>query len=386
LNIFRSTNGGNSWTTLNAPSALNNGANSQTWFNLTGAVDPNNANILIVGGLNLARSTDAGDNWTTISSSATVHVDHHALVFDGSSRLINGNDGGIYFSANINAGTPTFSSKNTGYNVTQYYGCDLHPTSTNYFLAGAQDNGTQQFTNPGINATVTASGNDGMFCHIDQTNGNLQITSYQFNNYYRSLNGGSTTPFTYLSSISNDRGQFTNPTDLDDNSKILYCGDDPGKYYCVTNLNGTPSSLSVNAVAMGNMELTAVKVDPFSPNTIWVGASFGTPGLVPKVIKFSNANTASPTALTIATLGPITNAAVSSIDVDPANANHIIVTLSNFGVSSVWESTNGGTSFLSIEGNLPDMPVRWGMFAPANAELNGTGGGLGGILFNRIGV
>ncbi len=386
LNIFRSTNGGNSWTTLTGPAALNNGTNSQTWFNLIGEADPNNANVIIAGGLNLARSTDAGDNWTTISTSASVHVDHHAIVFDGSSRLINGNDGGVYYSININAGTPTFSNKNNGYNVTQYYACDLHPTTTNYFLAGAQDNGTQKFTTAGINSTTNATGGDGGFCHIDQTDGQLQITATTGNNYNRSLNGG--TSFASLGgSINNDRGQFINPTDFDDVQNILYGGDDPGKYYCVTSLTGTPSSLSVNAVAMGNMELTAVKVDPFSPNTIWVGASFGTPGLVPKVIKFSNANTASPMAVTIANLGPTPNAAVSSIDVDPANANHILVTLSNFGVISVWESTNGGTSFLSIEGNLPDMPVRWGIFAPANAELNGTGGGLGGILLGtELGV
>ena len=79
--------------------------------------------------------------------------------------------------------------------------------------------------------------------------------------------------------------------------------------------------------------------------------------------------------------------AVSSIDVDPANANHILVTLSNFGVASVWESTNGGTSFQNIEGNLPDMPVRWGIFAAANAELSGSGAGVGGIILGtELGV
>jgi len=386
LNIFRSTNGGNNWTTLTGPAALNNGANSQTWFNLIAAVDPNNPNVIVAGGLNLARSTDGGDNWTTITGSGTVHVDHHALVFNGSSMLINGNDGGVYYSTNINAGTPAFINKNNGYNVTQYYACDVHPSTTNYFLAGAQDNGTQKFTVAGINSTTNATGGDGGFCHIDQTDGQLQITATTGNNYNRSLNGGAS--FSSLgASINNDRGQFINPTDFDDVQNILYGGDDAGKYYCVTNLTGTPASLSVSAVAMGNMELTAVKVDPFSPNTIWVGASFGTPGLAPRVIKFSNANTASPTAVTVANLGSVANAAVSSIDVDPLNGNHIIATLSNFGVISVWESTNGGTSFFSIEGNLPDMPVRWGMFAPANAQLNGPGGGDGGILLGtELGV
>lgn len=387
LNVYRSTNGGANWTTLPAPAALNNGASSQTWFNLIGAVDPANADIVIVGGLNLARSTDGGNNWTSISSSGTVHVDQHALVFDGSSRLLNGNDGGVYYSANINAGSPVFVPKNNGYNVTQYYACDIHPNaSVNYFLAGAQDNGTQKFVQPGINTTTNATGNDGGFCHINQTDGQLQITSSTGNNYNRSTNGGAS--FSSLGgSINNDRGQFINPTDLDDAQNILYAGDDPGRYYCISGLTGTPSAITVTVGTIGNQEVTAVNADPFTANTIWLGASFGTPGAVPKVYKLSNANTASPTVVTAANIGGITNAAISSIDIDPANANHILVTLSNFGVTSVWESTNGGTSFLSIEGNLPDMPVRWGMFAPAHAELNGPGGGTGGILLaTELGV
>ncbi|MFZ9387656.1 MAG: T9SS type A sorting domain-containing protein [Chitinophagaceae bacterium] len=387
LNMYRSSNAGASWTTLAGPSALNNGANSQTWFNLIGAVDPNNANTLVVGGLNLARSTDGGDNWTTITSSSTVHVDHHALIYDGSSKLLNGNDGGVYYSTNINAGTPAFSAKNTGYNVTQYYACDIHPVITNYFLAGAQDNGTQKFTSAGINTTTTVTGGDGGVCHIDQTDGLLQITSSTANNFNRSTNGGIN--FSSLGSgINNDRGQFINPSDLDDANRILYSGDDAGKYFVISNIAGTPSSLSVNLPALGNMEVTAIRIDPQSANTIWIGASYGTPLLSPRVIKISNANTSSPVLVNVANLSTVlAGAAISSIDIDPANANHILVTISNYGVISVLESTNGGTSFLSIEGNLPDMPVRWGMFAPANAQLNGSTGGEGGIILaTELGV
>lgn len=387
LNIFRSTDGGANWTTLTAPTALNNGGASQTWYNLTGAVDPNNADVLIVGGLNLAKSSNAGDNWTTITSSGTVHVDHHALVYNGSSSLINGNDGGIYYTTNANAATPSFTNKNNGYNVTQYYACDVHPSSTNYFLAGAQDNGTQKFTAAGINTTTNATGGDGGFCHIDQTDGQLQISSNTGNNYNRSLNGGAS--FSSLGgSINNNRGQFINPTDFDDAQKVLYCGDDPGRYYCISNLAGAPSGLVVSVLEFGNREVTAVKVDASASNTVWVGASFGTTAaLVPMVVKYSNANTGSPTAIVNTTIAVAAGAAISSIDVDPANSNHILVTLSNFGVVSVWESTNGGTSFTSIEGNLPDMPVRWGIFAPANAQLNGAAGGNGGIILGtELGV
>jgi hypothetical protein len=33
----------------------------------------------------------------------------------------------------------------------------------------------------------------------------------------------------------------------------------------------------------------------------------------------------------------------------------------------VWETINGGTTWTSIEGNLPDMPVRWALFNPSNS-------------------
>lgn len=375
LNVYKSIDGGANWTTLPAPGALNNGANSQTWFNLIGACDPTNADILTVGGLFLARSTNGGVSWTGVGN-GSIHVDQHYLQYVGSSKLVVGNDGGVYYSTNIDGLNPTFSNKNNGFNVTQYYACDLHPTDANYFLAGAQDNGTQKFSSAGLNTTTNATGGDGGFCHIDQTNGQIQITATIGNTYFRSLNGGGT--FTSLGSVNNERGQFINPTDFDDKSKVLYCGDDAGKYYYITGLGGTPSG-NVNTISlMGSRELTAVKVDTSEDNTIYIGASFG--GLTPQILKVSSANTSSPVLLSFASLGTTNNAAVSSIDIDPANSNHLVATLSNYGVVSVWESTNGGASFTNIEGNLPDMPVRWAIFAPANAQLDGPSGGNGGII------
>jgi photosystem II stability/assembly factor-like uncharacterized protein len=158
LNMFRSINGGNSWTTLTGPAGINNGANSQTWYNLIGAVDPNNPNILVAGGLNITKSTDGGDSWTTITSSTSVHVDHHVLIYDGSTKLVDGNDGGIYYSTNIHQPAPLFANKDNGFNVTQFYGADMHPVTTDYYLAGAQDNNTQRFLLPGLNVTTPLPG------------------------------------------------------------------------------------------------------------------------------------------------------------------------------------------------------------------------------------
>lgn len=381
--IYRSFNAGTTWDSLPAPAALNNAGNSQTWYNLIAAVDPSNPDIITVGGLNLARSTDAGANWTTISTNNTVHVDQHVLIYLSSTRLIVGNDGGVYYTQNANGTPPTFANKNNGFNVTQFYGADYHPSQPNYFLAGAQDNNTQQFTQPGINTTQPVVGGDGGFPHIDQNNdGAVQIASTTGNNYYRSLNEGQ---FSYLSSVSNNRGQFINPTDYDDVGKVLYCGDDAGRYYAIRNLD-QPTVAAVAGIVpgMGTREVTAVRVDPFTPNTVWLGASLG--GNPAMVFKLSNANAGLPSVVasfTFPTTGANAipaNAYLSSIDVDPSNGNNVVAVFSNFGVKSVFLSTDGGVTFNNIEGNLPDMPVYWVLIPPANALLNGATGGTGGIM------
>jgi photosystem II stability/assembly factor-like uncharacterized protein len=386
--VYRSNDGGASWTGFAAPSSLNNGSNSQTWYNLISAVDSTNADIVVVGGHELAKSTDGGNTWTIISSSPGVHVDQHALVFFNSSRLLAGNDGGIYYSSDVANPTPTFVLKNNGFNVTQFYGCDYHPSDANYFLAGAQDNNTQKFTSPGINTTTPVVGGDGGIPHIRQTDGQLQIASTTGNNYYRSLDGGGT--WNTLTGVNNNRGQFINPTDLDDAQNILYAGDDTTHYYCITNLNGTPVGTQKRLSQIADRGATAIKIDPFSTNTIWLGASVVDETqtlLQPVILKISNANT-TPSVDLIRTISAGQGANISSIDVDPASANNILVTLSNYGISSVWESTDGGSTWTSLDQNgvnLPDMPIRWGMFAPAGAQLSGTTAG-GIILGTELGI
>jgi hypothetical protein len=385
--IYRSDNGGLIWQAVTTPTDILNGNNPQAWYNLIAAVNPSNPDDLVIGGLSIGRSTNGGGNWTALGGN-TVHVDQHMLLYFGPSKLYVGNDGGVYYSDNINSAAPTFSNRNNGYNVTQYYSCDYHPVNPNFFLAAAQDNGTQRFSQPGINGGTTVSGGDGAYAHIDQTDGQIQISAAQNNNYFRSLDGGNT--FIFQGSISNARGLFINPSDYEDDQNILYAGDEPGQYYVVSNWQTTPAGSVKTIDQIGiQRQVSAIKVDPFVANTIWIGTTTAddtTTFQVPLLLKVTSANT-TPVVTVSTSLPVVAGSTVSSIDIDPANAAHILVTLSNYGVTSVLESTNGGTSFSSIEGNLPDMPVRWGIFAPATAQLDGPVNGNGGILLaTELGV
>ena len=393
--IRKSTDFGATWQTLPLPNWCNQGedsddfTNGQAWFDLIVSVDPNDKNTVIIGGIDLFKSTNGGTTWNQITQWASgcpglpnIHADQHNVVFypGSSTEYISSNDGGLYYSSN--SGT-SWSQRNGGYNVTQFYAVDYHPLTQNYFLAGAQDNGTQKFTLAGINTTSRVSGGDGAFCHIDQTDGNIQVSAFVYNNYFYSRNGGAN--FSRLE--FNDEGQFINPTDYDDVNDVLYTGYEANKMGVVTGFSGTgePAFNSVTVSQLNGRQITALKVDPTTSNgTVYIAGYFGgdenSNGSVPNVLKLVNAHTLTPTITTTGNLPVPGGAYISSIDVNPANGQHLLVTLSNFGVNSVFQSTNGGVSWQSIEGNLPDMPVRWGIFAAPGAQLDGPTGGNGGIL------
>ncbi len=363
--IYRTDNGGTSWTTLSNPAAfgMSNFCRGQAWYDLICAVDPNNDARVFIGGIDILVSTNSGSSWTQIAQwyggggYQYAHADQHAMVFQSgsSSVMYYGNDGGVYRSTNANATTPTINFISNGYNVTQYYGADLaNVYGSNNYLAGAQDNGTQYYTAPGMNATTEVTGGDGAYSHIDQDQPNIQISQYVYNQYRVTNNSwGSYTNVNISSSV----GLFINPSDYDSDNNILYGSYNNNAYSYISGV-GSSNSTGSRSVSLGGGEATALKVSPNVNNRLYIGTNLG------DVYRIDNAHTAS------STVTQIRNASnyVSCVEIQPGDEDHIIVTYSNFGVTSVYETTNGGTSWTSVEGNLPDMPVRWALFAPGESD------------------
>lgn len=378
--IMKTTNGGSSWSTCTTISWLDQCSSSssdftrsQAWYNLASVVDPDDEDVLYVGGINLFRTTDGGSNWSQLSSwvgcggYSEVHSDHHVLLFypGSSDTMLNGNDGGIYITENAQASPPTWEMINSGFNVTQFYAGAIHPEALNpYFLTGSQDNGSQRFQDAGVNSTDEVTGGDGGFCHIDQENPDTQLTAYTYNNIRISTDG-----FTSYSSYSSSKGNFINASDYDSDNKILYAGSDAGYLYRWSNIGGTPSATNISISAMNSSQASAILVSPSTPTTVYVGTEGG------RVVKVTSANS-SPSGSNISTSLP--SGTVSCIAEDPFDASHLLVTYSNYGLTSVYETTNGGTSWSSVEGNLPDMPIRWALFSPW--------GGDSALLATELGV
>ncbi|MCB0588430.1 MAG: hypothetical protein KDD06_24265, partial [Phaeodactylibacter sp.] len=370
--IKRSTDGGATWSGLSIPRSVENGVThftkGQAFYDLILAVHPTDPDYVIAGGIDLHRTTNGGASWSGIShwyggfGQPEVHADQHAIQFrpGASSEAIFGNDGGVYYSTNAGDGmaTPVFAARNTDYNVTQFYACATkNEVNSQYFLAGSQDNGTQQFDSPQIVSTTEVTGGDGAYCHVDQLNPDIQTTQYVYNNIYRSLDGGNS----FSTLISESTGHFINPSEYDSQRKVLYSASANNSLKRISGMDGTPLSTNLS-ISVGGAKVSALKISPYN-DVLFLGIANG------RVYKLTNASTGSPVLSRIDNgATPITTAGwASSIDVG-ADDNQIMVTYSNFGVESVWETTDGGANWYSKEGNLPDIPVRWALYNPDNRD------------------
>ncbi|HEX2901478.1 MAG TPA: PKD domain-containing protein, partial [Bacteroidia bacterium] len=363
--VCRSTDAGATWANRTKPADADPGipvgdfSRSQAWYDLSIGVDPNNRDRMFVGGVDLFVTNDGAGTWTQVAhwyggfGFQYVHADQHVVLFQpGSSSICYfGNDGGVYRSANANAGNPTITFKSDNFNVTQFYSVAMHPTAlTDYYLAGAQDNGSQQFSSGGINSTIEVTGGDGAFCHIDQDQPQFQWTSYVYNDFYRSVNGGAS-----WTSVSTTGGMFISPTDYDNVGNRLY-GHRGNNNYMRWDNPQSGNTFATVAVAGFGGQVASVTCSPNTANRVFFGISNG------DVFRVDDAHTGVPIATNISTGLPA--AYPSCIEVEIGNDNHLLVCYANYGVNSIWESVNGGASWTSVEGNMPDMPVRWLLLNP----------------------
>ena len=353
LGVYVTTNGGDNWSTQTCPANLG----PFCWYALIMAVDPNDSKRVWLGDVNLFISDDIASSWTQIGG---VHADHHAIVYrpGNSDEIVFGNDGGVYRSTDGTSLPPTLTAKNDGYNVTQFYANALHPDSlSNYILGGTQDNGTQRFNCAGICSTDRPTGADGAFCFIDQDNPDLQITGSQNRVFNLSTDAGGT--FNNLIG-GNPRSLFITPADYDDDTDIFYFSDGRDTLARITGIGAGNTSSFDDLPDLGNSRISAIEVSPNTANRLFVGTETG------RMVRIDNAHQAG--SVTVTPLNSPFGSYISCIEVENGDDLHLIATASSYGINSIFESIDGGMNWTSVEGDLPDMPVRWIIFHPFDAN------------------
>jgi hypothetical protein len=388
LTLLKTTNAFSTTTTVALPNDADTDilasdfARGQAFYNLVIEVDPTDDTKIYAGGIDLFRSTNSGGTWKQISKWSNnnnlgaltvplVHADQHAWAFHptDANKAIIGNDGGVYYASSLSgaeSSTIAIQERNKDYNVTQFYHGEIGQSASNeLLLSGSQDNGTQ-FSNgssSGINATIQVYDGDGAYSFIDK-GGAYMIASNVYNNKVR-LNLPYTGAGIALDSDS-DSGEFINPQDLDDTLDILYsnASDVGGDFDSIVRYSGIKNGQTLIKKRLGNPLLTesatALKVSPYTTTAtkLYIGTEDG------DLLKITNAN-GTPVWTSIGSsnfLGSISSIAFGS------NEDKIMVTFHNYGIESIFYTENGGTTWTSKEGDLPDIPVKAVMMNPLNTD------------------
>ena len=342
--MYISTNSGLTFNTQSStPNVLGysnsgNDSSSQSTYDLALAVNPNNIFNTILGGINIWRSTDGGVNNTCITNwfeppggFQYVHADIHELVYNPvDSRLYCGSDGGVSYSTNNGL---TWTNIWNGLQIMQFYKIVGVEANQNLLICGSQDNGSNKYT--GTTTIQHILGGDGMDCMIDYNNNNILYYSFQNGGLQRSTDGGSTSTGIQPGGST---GDWVTPYGMDaTNPNIIY-----GGYSDVyRSTNGGTSWTNLGSDGRGALAIginDPARLYASESNTIQTSANTG----------------GSWTTIT----GPWPTLTITSIAVDPTNANRVWVTLGGYTSGQmVYESVDAGVSWTNISGALPNTPA-----------------------------
>lgn len=419
---IKSEDGGTTWRLIGKADALTNplcadisGSRAcQGWYDLCLAVHPHDEDLIFLGGMQSLYSRSEKDGWVLISfwnNPATeglnkVHSDMHEFAFHPThpDTMVVCTDGGNYmtYDGYSKSTKSTWIPKNTGYNVTQFY--DMNVNKYGEMIGGAQDNGTNLVALRGTNigGSIEVSGGDGFDAAISAAQ-NYQVI---FSTVY---NGSLARAATLTSARSNIvSGSCTDVADNNGNmdnvdfhtrihlaeSVIPNLEDetkDSIEFSYLFGLNGNGFYLSNNAYITNKTTKWTASQNPTvgtplaihqSPN-ISVAYIAGTGG-IKKITGLRTCELIDSFLTTIKskvpclyfkpgkglTYTPTTGASgsICGIYVDQKDDNHVVATAMGFGgTAHVFETTNG-TTFVSKQGNLPNMPVYTCVIDPENSK------------------
>ncbi len=354
LGVFRSTNGGNSFSTMiTTPDILANGCNpgttvgGQGWYDLALAASPLNKDEVVVGGVNVWKSVNGGSNFTNIgcwnSTSANppfVHADQHELEYTSSGTLYVANDGGI----SERLGTGVWQDHTAPRNISQIYKLGLSALSPNLWITGHQDNGTNIYNGTTYNASY---GGDGMDCFIDRTNNSVMFASLYYGAFKRSVSGGSN----WISIVSGLSGgaAWVCPWKQDPvNAQTLYAG--YSQLFVSTDLGISWNQTSNSG---GSGYIVEFAIAPSDNQVIYMIHGTSIRKTIDGGVNWTN----------VTSNVPVGSGAPTFITIDPSDANTAWVTLSGYSApNKVFQTTNGGTSWTNITYNLPNLPANCSVY------------------------
>ena len=421
--LYKSTDDGANWAQVTAANSFCQG---QCFYDMPLHAEPGAPAVFYTGGAGsepagapafVTRSDNGGTSLLAKVRSAdattALHADVHAITtWPGHpNRVWIGNDGGVWRSDDRG---DNWVDVNANLALTQFSGCDLHPTLFANGLGGTQDNGTNAWL--GSTAWFHADDGDGGFVAINQKNPNLVAHTYfnQTNNLLgvaAAYVGLAAAPADYTGFagafsgwnnglIFSDNVLFYAPFVLDrNNPTTLYYGTNhlnkAVDFFNKAAASNASSSIYVQLNG-GNAITTAVSPSSYTgaisaietvpsvlagdSQIIFVGSDNG------RVFRSINGGA---TFQEVDAGGPL-GLFVSNILVDPRNSQIVYQSRSGFSgalpAHNLRKSIDGGTSWNDASTGLPDIPVNAIAFDPAFPGQLWAGTDIGIYLSNDAGA
>jgi photosystem II stability/assembly factor-like uncharacterized protein len=346
LGVFKSTDGGTTWRNVAGNHFRNEG---QMSYGCAIAVHPADPNHLICGGVDLHVTTNGGASWRIAShwdadrgTSAYAHADHHRLVMPQGrpGRVYSVNDGGLDVSED---GGKTWTNRSNGLAITMFYDLDVAQTDARVYGGGAQDNGTLVTNTGQADNFFELLGGDGGWMVVDPGNASHIYASYQFGGMYRFRNG--------------THREVSPPFKPEDSVGIwmVYITFDPNNTNTVYTANQRVYRTKNDGVSwdaltpvLDGSPVSAIEVAPANSKVVYVGTENG---------GFFRALDGGATWSANLASGTLPGVMITRIETAPGDARDVFITLANFGNRHVFRSIDSGASWRDIDqGKLPDVP------------------------------
>lgn len=371
--LYKTTNGGQSWTQLPIGPDNFNFCGQQCWYSHEIAAHPTNPDIVLLGGQAVyvdggetldkvhrivVRVSNNGQTLTDLSPNnspqTTLHPDMHVIAFDpnNAQTIWVGNDGGVFRSTDNGA---TWQARNNGLATLQFTGFAVNQRNEAIIQGGLQDNNKAFTTNGGANRAWTATDvGDGGFALIDPFNPTIWYgtrfgVSFERNDQGESYLG-------YWPILTNgidrrDNALFYIPIAADSNTQgLFYLG--TNRVYQTTDRGNNWRAISPD-LSNGQGSVSAITVAPGDPSTIWAGTSDG------NIAVSRNGGT----TWTNVTKSPLPGRFVSRIAVPSGSPERAYVVYNGFNTHTpnapghVFTTVDGGNNWQNISSNLPDVPA-----------------------------
>ncbi|MBL7810126.1 MAG: hypothetical protein JNN28_20055 [Saprospiraceae bacterium] len=377
--LFKTTNGGTTWTALNILQ-LEDACADFGWYFGKVHLNPANDEDLYFHGIHLWRKAINGSGWSIASGG---HADSHDLVFTPSGRRYWANDGGVY----RNDGQASWT-KSKNLPTTQFYRTTYNPHEPDKYFAGAQDNGIQKGNGLNPNGWVQVFPADGFSCAFDPNNPEHYWVEIQNGTIHETNDNGDSWQFGSAALGTNDRTNWDTP--------FFASTHTANRQYAATYRAYARDQGSGWGAISGDLTdgiileprfhtASCMNESPVIPNKLVAGTSDGNVWR-----REANGNWAS--------ISPgLPKRYVTSVHYSPTLANRIFVTHSGFrdneNLPHIHRSDDNGNTWQDISSDLPQVPVNDLFVLPGFADevlVAATDAGVyyttnGGGFWSRLG-